>query len=290
MSEIILETKGLGCVYSKDTPYEHRALDDVNIQIEKGSFVALIGHTGSGKSSLIQHFNGLIKPSEGKVIIDGKDIWEDPKKIRDIRFKVGMVFQYPEHQLFEETVAKDIAFGPRNMGLSEEEIADRVNEAMEITGLSQEYSEKSPFELSGGQKRRVAIAGVIAMRPEILVLDEPTAGLDPMGKEKILGEIKNYHDRTGATIILVSHCMEDVAKYASHVLVMDHSKAAMYGKVRDIFSKADELISLGLDVPQISRVFTRLKKLGYNVPDSVLTVDEAAESVLSLMKGGSGNA
>lgn len=290
MPEYILETKELSCVYSVDTPYERRALDHVNLQIEKGSFVALIGHTGSGKSTLIQHFNGLLKPAEGQILINGKDIWEEPKKIRDVRFKVGMVFQYPEHQLFEETVAKDIAFGPKNMGLSETEISRRVQEAMEFTGLSKEYSEKSPFELSGGQKRRVAIAGVIAMRPEILVLDEPTAGLDPMGKEKILGEIKEYHEKTGATIILVSHCMEDVAKYASHVLVMDHAKAVMYGKVRDVFSKPDELIKLGLDVPQISRVFLELKNHGLPVLDSVLTVEEAAKSVLSMLKEGDGNA
>ena len=235
MAETIIKTENLSYVYSEGTPYEHRAIDNINIEIEKGSFVGLIGHTGSGKSTLIQHLNGLIKPTSGKIFVGGEDLWANPKDIRRFRFKVGLVFQYPEHQLFEETVRKDIAFGPKNMGLSEEEIEERVLEAAKHTGLTEDYLEKSPFELSGGEKRRVAIAGVLAMKPEVLILDEPTAGLDPKGREFILSEIKAYHENTGATVILVSHSMEDVARFASHVLIMNHSKAVMYGETREIF-------------------------------------------------------
>ncbi len=289
MSETIIKTEGLCYVYSKDTPYEHAALDNVDIDIEKGAFVGLIGHTGSGKSTLIQHLNGLLKPSSGRIYVGGEDIWENPKDIRRFRFKVGLVFQYPEHQLFEETVRKDIAFGPRNMGLSDEEVESRILEAARLTGLSEDYLEKSPFELSGGEKRRVAIAGVLAMRPEVLILDEPTAGLDPKGREHILAEIKAYHDRSGATVILVSHSMEDVARFASHVLIMDHGKAVMYGKTREIFSRVEELVAIGLEVPQISRVFAKLRADGVAVPESVLTVPEAKAAVLSLLgKGGEG--
>ncbi len=286
MADAIIRTENLSYVYSEGTPYEHRAIDNVNIEIEKGSFVGLIGHTGSGKSTLIQHLNGLIKPTSGKVFVDGEDIWEKPKEIRKIRFKVGLVFQYPEHQLFEETVRKDIAFGPKNMGLSDEEVEERVLEAAKHTGLTADYLEKSPFELSGGEKRRVAIAGVLAMKPEVLILDEPTAGLDPKGREFILSEIKAYHESTGATVILVSHSMEDVARFASHVLIMNHSKVAMYGKTREIFKRVDELCEIGLEVPQISRVFAKLREKGYNVPESVLTVSEAKEAVLDLLKKG----
>ena len=286
MSEPIIRTENLTYVYSKDTPFEHVALDHADLSIEKGSFVGIIGHTGSGKSTLIQHLNGLLTPTEGKVYIDGEDIWEKPKEIRKFRFKVGLVFQYPEHQLFEETVRKDIAFGPKNMGLSEDEIAGRVAEAMKLTGLSEDYLEKSPFELSGGEKRRVAIAGVLAMRPSVLILDEPTAGLDPKGRESILSEIKNYHERTGATVLLVSHSMEDVARFATHVLVMNNAKAALYGKTRDVFAKVDELTEMGLEVPQVSRVFAALREKGFAVPESVLTVSEAKDAVLSLLKGG----
>lgn len=291
MAEKIIKTEGLSYIYSAGTPYEHRAIDNVNIEIEKGSFVGLIGHTGSGKSTLIQHLNGLLKPSEGKIFIGGEDLWANPKDIRRFRFKVGLVFQYPEHQLFEETVRKDIAFGPKNMGLSEEEIEARVIEAAKLTGLTEDYLEKSPFELSGGEKRRVAIAGVLAMRPEVLILDEPTAGLDPKGREFILSEINNYHDRTGATVILVSHSMEDVARFASHVLIMNHSKVAMYGETREVFKRVEELCEIGLEVPQISRVFAKLRENGANVPESVLTVAEAKEAVLKLLKkGGEENA
>lgn len=286
MAETIIKTEGLGYIYSEGTPYEHRAIDNVNIEIEKGSFVGLIGHTGSGKSTLIQHLNGLLKPTAGKIFIGGEDLWANPKDIRRFRFKVGLVFQYPEHQLFEETVRKDIAFGPRNMGLSEEEIEARVIEAAKHTGLTADYLEKSPFELSGGEKRRVAIAGVLAMRPEVLILDEPTAGLDPKGREFILSEIKDYHEKTGATIILVSHSMEDVARFASHVLIMNHSRVAMFGKTRDVFKRVDELCEIGLEVPQISRVFAKLKEKGIDVPESVLTVAEAKEAMLKLLKKG----
>ena len=286
MADAIIRTENLSYVYSEGTPYEHRAIDNVNIEIEKGSFVGLIGHTGSGKSTLIQHLNGLIKPTSGKVFVDGEDIWEKPKEIRKFRFKVGLVFQYPEHQLFEETVRKDIAFGPKNMGLSDAEVEERVLEAAKHTGLTADYLEKSPFELSGGEKRRVAIAGVLAMKPEVLILDEPTAGLDPKGREFILSEIEAYHDSTGATVILVSHSMEDVARFASHVLIMNHSEVAMYGKTRDIFKRVDELCEIGLEVPQISRVFAKLREKGYNVPESVLTVSEAKEAVLNLLKKG----
>ena len=253
--------------------------------------MGLIGHTGSGKSTLIQHLNGLLKPTSGKIYIGGEDLWANPKDIRRFRFKVGLVFQYPEHQLFEETVRRDIAFGPKNMGLSEEEIEARVMEAAKHTGLTEEYLEKSPFELSGGEKRRVAIAGVLAMRPEVLILDEPTAGLDPKGREFILSEIKAYHENTGATVILVSHSMEDVARFASHVLIMNHSKAVMFGETREIFKRVDELCEIGLEVPQISRVFAKLRENGANVPESVLTVAEAKEAVLKLLKkGGEENA
>ena len=286
MSEPIIRTENLTYVYSKDTPFEHVALDHADLSIEKGSFVGIIGHTGSGKSTLIQHLNGLLTPTEGKVYIDGEDIWKNPKEIRKFRFKVGLVFQYPEHQLFEETVCKDIAFGPKNMGLSEEEIAARVAEAMKLTGLSEDYLEKSPFELSGGEKRRVAIAGVLAMRPSVLILDEPTAGLDPKGRESILSEIRNYHERTGATVLLVSHSMEDVARFATHVLVMDHAKAALFGTTREVFAEVEKLTEMGLEVPQISRVFAALRGKGFAVPESVLTVSEAKDAVLDLLKGG----
>lgn len=286
MAEPVIRTEDLTYIYSKDTPFEHVALDHANLSIEKGAFVGIIGHTGSGKSTLIQHLNGLLTPTEGKVYIDGEDIWKNPKEIRKFRFKVGLVFQYPEHQLFEETVRKDIAFGPKNMGLSEEEIAARVTEAMKLTGLSEDYLEKSPFELSGGEKRRVAIAGVLAMCPSVLILDEPTAGLDPKGRESILSEIKNYHERTGATVLLVSHSMEDVARFATHVLVMDHAKATLFGTTREVFAEVEKLTEMGLEVPQISRVFAALRKKGFAVPESVLTVSEAKDAVLNLLKGG----
>ena len=285
----ILETKNLTYTYGVGTPFEKTAVENVNLSVEKGAFVGVIGHTGSGKSTLIQMLNGLIRPTSGQVLLNGEDIWAKPKEIRRVRFQVGMVFQYPEYQLFEETVIKDIMFGPKNMGLSDEEIKLRVREAARLTGLSEDYLEKSPFELSGGEKRRVAIAGVLAMQPEVLILDEPTAGLDPKGREYILSEIKAYHEKRGATVILVSHSMEDVARFATHVLIMNRSKVAMYGKTREIFSRVDELVEMGLEVPQISRVFSKLRADGVDVPDSVLTVAEAKSTVLRLLGKGGGH-
>ena len=287
----ILEVKNLTHTYSGNSPFMNDAVSNLSLTIDEGEIIGIIGHTGSGKSTLVQHLNGLLKPTEGEVLFRNENIWENPKEIRKIRSKVGLVFQYPEYQLFEETVFKDIAFGPKNMGLSEEEIEKRVLDAARFTGLTEDYLEKSPFELSGGEKRRVAIAGVLAMEPEVLILDEPTAGLDPKGREHILSEIKAYHERRGATIILVSHSMEDVARFASHVLIMDHGKAAMYGKTREVFSRVDELVELGLEVPQISRVFARLRANGAAVPESVLTVSEAKDAVLALLgKGGEADA
>ena len=270
---------------------EQPLLTDVNFTVPGGKMYAIVGPSGSGKSTLVQHLNGLIAPTRGQVLFDGQDIFSSKETTRAVRFKVGLVFQYPEYQLFEESVEKDIAFGPKNMGLSEDEINKRVLEAARITGLSEEYLDKSPFELSGGEKRRVAIAGVLAMEPEVLILDEPTAGLDPKGRESILSEIKAYHDRSGATVILVSHSMEDVARFASHVLIMDHGKAAIYGKTREVFKRVEELVSLGLEVPQISRVFAMLREKGMAVPESVLTVPEAKTAVIKLLeKGGNGDA
>ena len=250
--------------------------------------IGVIGHTGSGKSTLIQHFNGLLRPTQGKIYVDGEDIWEKPKEIRRIRFKVGLVFQYPEYQLFEDTVYKDIAFGPRNMGLSEEEIDQRVREAALFVGLKPHQMEKSPFELSGGQKRRVAIAGVIAMNPEVLILDEPTAGLDPKGRDRILGQILAYHKEQKNTILLVSHSMEDVAKYTEKVLVMNHSRVAMFDQVEKVFSRSREIEAMGLAVPQVSRVFLSLSEKGWPVPSNIYTVEQAKNALEQVLSGGGG--
>ncbi len=282
----MIRTEQLSYTYSAGTPFQSTAIDDVNLSIEAGEFIGLIGHTGSGKSTLIQHLNGLIKPDSGKIYIGGEDIWAEPKKIRRFRFKVGLVFQYPEYQLFEETVQKDIAFGPRNMGLSENEIAERVVKAALAVGLGREYMEKSPFELSGGEKRRVAIAGVLAMEPQVLILDEPTAGLDPRGREKILGEIKTYHQQTGATIILVSHSMEDVARFASRVLIMDHGKLAADGPMSEVFTRSAMLDAMGLSAPQITRIFALLRERGLDVPADVFSVERARDVLLSLLEKG----
>lgn len=290
----IIKTEHLSHLYSAGTPFEKAAIEDVSVEIEPGEFIGVIGHTGSGKSTLIQHFNGLLQPTSGKIYVDGKDIWDEKNKknIRDVRFQVGLVFQYPEYQLFEETVYKDIAFGPGNMGLSKEEIHTRVMEAMDFVGLKGKYAEKSPFDLSGGQKRRVAIAGVIAMRPKVLILDEPTAGLDPKGRDKILGQIREYHQQTGSTILLVSHSMEDIAKYAEKVLVMNHAKVFDYDTVERVFSKNEELTRMGLSVPQVSKVFHQLRAAGYPVSENVYTVDQAEADILRLLKakGGAGRA
>ena len=282
----ILEVKNLTYIYSAGTPFEHKALDDISFSVERGEFIGIIGHTGSGKSTLMQQLNGLLKPTSGTVLLDGQDIWSDKKLTRQARFRVGLVFQYPEYQLFEETVYKDIAFGPKNMGLSPEEVDRRVREAAGFVGLTEQQLEVSPFDLSGGQKRRVAIAGVLAMDPKVLVLDEPTAGLDPRGRDTILGEIREYHEERKNTVLLVSHSMEDIAQYAKKVLVIAEGKPAMYDTVENIFSRVEELTAMGLAVPQISRVFAGLRAAGYQVPGNIYTVEGAAAAILNAVKGG----
>ena len=279
----ILSAKGVTHLYNKGTPSQSKAIYNINVDIEEGELVGIIGHTGSGKSTLVQHFNGLLKPENGQIIVDGKDIWKDKKSTREARFKVGLCFQYPEYQLFEETVYKDISFGPKNMGLKEEEIHKRVLLAAEYVGLKKELLEKSPFDLSGGEKRRAAIAGVIAMQPKVLILDEPTAGLDPKGRDRILEMIKSYRERTGSTVLLVSHSMEDVAKIATKVLVMNKGQVEMYGTVDEVYSHSVELRNIGLNVPQVSKIFEILKSNGMNL-GSAYTVEKATEIILS--KGG----
>ena len=276
-----IQTKGLTYRYGIGSPFEKTAVDHVDLEIESGSFVGIIGHTGSGKSTLIQHLNGLLKPTEGSILLDGKDIWAEKAQMRQVRFRVGLVFQYPEYQIFEETVAKDIAFGPRNMGLAEEEVQARVKETAAIVGLSDDILEQSPFLLSGGQKRRVAIAGVMAMRPEVLILDEPTAGLDPRGREEILEEIKAYRRQTGATILLVSHSMEDVARHAQQILVMNAGKVFCYGTVENVFRRSQELQAIGLAVPQITRVCNALRAKGIPLTEDIFTVEQAKEQLIA---------
>lgn len=285
----VLETENLTYIYGAGTPFQTTALDNVSVRIEAGELLAIIGHTGSGKSTLIQHFNGILSPTSGRVMLDGKDIWSDKKNIRSVRFRVGLCFQYPEYQLFEETVYKDIAFGPRNMGLGNTEIDERVREAAEYVGLKQIHLDASPFDLSGGEKRRAAIAGVIAMRPEILILDEPTAGLDPAGRDAILNLVKNYREQTGATVIVVSHSMEDVAQIATKVMVVHDARVAMYGTVEEVFSHAEELVQMGLNVPQITQVFSRLNHLGYPVPKNIYTVEQGRRTLLDLLGRGGSN-
>ncbi len=276
----ILETRNLTHIYGAGTPFERKALDNVNIKIQKGEILGVIGHTGSGKSTLIQHFNGLLKPMAGKVLLDGESIWDSKGKCkRETRFRVGLVFQYPEYQLFEETIAKDIAYGPANMQLSQAEIDVRVREAMDAVGLSPELAPQSPFALSGGQKRRVAIAGVIAMRPEVLVLDEPTAGLDPKGRDEILQLVKAYHDGSGATVLIVSHSMEDIAGISDRLLVMNRSRVLFCDPPREVFSHAEEVIEAGLDIPMITKVMLELKKRGIDIDTSVYTVSQAIEAI-----------
>ena len=282
--EAILETKKLSHIYSAGTPFERGALVDVDFTAYRGEYLGIIGHTGSGKSTLIQHLNGLLKPTSGQVLCQGKDIWSDPKTTRLTRFQVGLVFQYPEYQLFEETCYKDIAFGPRNMGLDEAEIDRRVHEAADFVGLDEALLQRSPFELSGGQKRRVAVAGVMAMKPRILVLDEPAAGLDPEGRDEILSEVKEYHKKTGTTVLLVSHSMEDIAKYADRVLVMSNKKIAMYDTVENVFARAPELLALGLSVPQVTKIFLKLREMGVDVPADVYTVPYAVKMILEAKK------
>lgn len=287
----VIKTEKLTYTYSVGTPFEKTAVDGVDLNIEEGEFVGIIGHTGSGKSTLIRHLNGLEKPTSGKVFIDGEDIWSKDVKIRDVRFKVGLVFQYPEYQIFEETVYKDIAFGPKNMGLPDEEIDRRIRETAELVGLHKENLDKSPFELSGGQKRRVAIAGVMAMEPKVLILDEPTAGLDPKGRDKILGQIKEYHRQKKSTVLLVSHSMEDVAKFADKILVMNKAKIFCYEDTPEVFKRAGELTKIGLSVPQITRVFNRLKQSGIDIRTDVYTTEFAKKTILEyLEKRGEGHA
>lgn len=286
----ILKVENLSYVYNQGLPDAMAAIKEISFEMEEKGFLGVIGPTGCGKSTLITHFNGLLRPTSGKIYIDGEDMWQNPKQIRRFRFITGLVFQYPEYQLFEETVAKDIAFGPRNMGLEEKEIQDRVNQAAEFVGLAPETLERSPFELSGGQKRRVAIAGVLAMRPRLLVLDEPAAGLDPEGRDTILASIKEYHRRTGTSVVLVSHSMEDVAKYADRVLVLKNGSVAMYDDTPAIFSKAQQLLDLGLSVPQITKIFLRLREMGLEIDTDVYTVKYGARALVDLVKGGGGNA
>ena len=278
MSEII-RVEHLKYVYNPGMPDETTALDDVSFSVGEGDFVGIIGSTGSGKSTLISHFNGLNRPTSGRILIDGKDMWEQGADLRAFRFQVGLVMQYPEYQLFEETCAKDIAYGPRNMGLDEAEIDRRVKEAAAFVGLSDELLQKSPFELSGGQKRRVAIAGVMAMHPRVLVLDEPAAGLDPKGRDTILSQIRDYHEKTGITVMLVSHSMEDIAKYANRVLVMSHAKLAMYDTVEKVFGHAQELLELGLSVPQVTQIFLKLRQMGLDIPTDVYTMPYAVKTI-----------
>lgn len=280
-----LKTQNLTYTYGEGTPFKITALDNVNIDIEKGEFIAIIGHTGSGKSTLVQHLNGLLKATKGEVLLDGKNIHENKQTLFDARFRVGLCFQYPEYQLFEETVYKDIAFGPTNMGLSKGEIDKRVRNAAKYVGIPDEMLLKSPFDLSGGEKRRVAIAGVISMEPEILILDEPTSGLDPMGREQILELIKNYREQTGKTVIIVSHSMDDVARFATKVIVMNDSKVEMTGTVDDVFEKATRLREIGLSVPQITEIFIKLREKGYNVSEKIYTVEQGYLELKKLFEG-----
>ena len=282
----LLEIQNLSHVYSEGTPFEHAAIRDLSLSVERGEFIGLIGHTGSGKSTLIQHLNGLLKPTSGKILYNGEDIWKDAKFTRQIRYHVGLVFQYPEYQLFEETVFRDIAFGPKNMGLSEAEIRARVLRAAGFVGISEAELEKSPFDLSGGQKRRVAIAGVIAMEPEVLVLDEPSASLDPRGREELLAHIRAYHKERGNTVVLVSHSMDEIAQNVDRIAVLSDAHVLMSGTPREVFARADELVAAGLDVPQVTRVAMALRAKGLPIDPAVYTVAELKAALLALRKGG----
>ena len=286
--EPILQIEHLTHTYSAGTPFQRSAVEDMNLSVMDGEFLGIIGHTGSGKSTLIQHLNGLLKPTSGRILLQGRDIWADPKKIRDVRFQVGLVFQYPEYQLFEETVYKDIAFGPRNMGLDEADIDRRVRSAAAFVGLTEAMLDKSPFELSGGQKRRVAIAGVIAMEPRVLVLDEPTAGLDPAGRENLMANIRDYHRNKGKTIILVSHSMDEIARNVDRILVLKNAHVLMQGTPAEVFARGEELLSAGLDVPQITRIAMELKRRGVDIDPAVYTVEALERQLLALRKGGAG--
>ena len=280
----MIEIKNLNYTYAPGTPFASAALKDVSLSIESGAFVGVIGHTGSGKSTLMQHMNGLIKPTSGAIILDGEDLTGDNVDFRAVRRRVGLVFQYPEYQLFEETVAKDIAFGPRQMGMTEDEIAQRVREAARLTGVKDDWMEKSPFELSGGQKRRVAIAGVIAMNPEVLILDEPAAGLDPVGREEMLALVSGIHKNGGVTVIMVSHSMDDVGRMCSRLFVLDHGKLAMQGTPAEVFARADELRSMGLDVPAAAQLAEKLRAAGWDMPEGIYRIEDVEAANRSNLK------
>ena len=284
--EEILRVENLTHTYGEGTPFRRSAVEDMSLSVYRGEFLGIIGHTGSGKSTMIQHLNGLLKPTSGHIYLDGKDIWAEPKKIRDVRFRVGLVFQYPEYQLFEETVYKDVAFGPGNMGLSKDEIDRRVRAAVRFAGLSEDVLDVSPFALSGGQKRRVAIAGVIAMEPEVLVLDEPTAGLDPRGRKELLENIQKFHQERGTTIVLVSHSMDEIARNVDRIVVLSDAHALMSGTPREVFAHGDELMKAGLDVPQVTRIAMALKARGLAIDPAVYTVEELKDALLALKRGG----
>jgi len=284
--ESILQIKNLTHTYGIGTPFQRSAVEDVSFDVREGEFLGIIGHTGSGKSTLIQHLNGLLKPTSGQILLNGKDIWAEPKKIRNVRFKVGLVFQYPEYQLFEETVYKDIAFGPSNMGKTGEELDRCVREAARLVGIRDDQLEKSPFELSGGQKRRVALAGVLAMEPDVLILDEPSAGLDPAGRDNLMENIRHYHENKKKTIILVSHSMDEIARNVDRILVLKGARILMDGTPAEVFSRAEELLSAGLDVPQVTRVAMALREKGLAIDPAVYTVEELERQLLALRKGG----
>lgn len=280
----ILETQNLSYIYSENTPFQVTAIEDINISIEEGEFIGIIGHTGSGKSTLVQQLNGILKPSSGKILYDGQDIHSSKEFTRSVRFNVGLCFQYPEYQLFENTVYDDIAFGPKNMGLSKEEIEQNVLEAAGFVGVKTDMLKKSPFDLSGGEKRRVAIAGVMAMKPKVLILDEPTAGLDPKGRKTVEGMIENYRQATKSTVIIVSHSMEDVARCASRVIVMNKGRVEMFDKVSKVFANIERLVEIGLDAPSITKIFLDLKNRGYDVRTDIYTLEKAKEELLRLLK------
>lgn len=286
----ILEVKNLTHTYDGNTPFMHDAVKGVSFSVEKGEIVGIIGHTGSGKSTLVQHLNGLLKPTDGEILFNNTNIWNNPKEIRKIRSKIGLVFQYPEYQLFEDTVCKDIAFGPKNMGLSDNEISDRVSEICDLVGIKHEYLDKSPFDLSGGEKRRVAIAGVMAMQPEIIVFDEPVAGLDPRGRADIIKMISNYRNKYNATVLIISHNMEDMALIADKLIVMNKGEMVLFDKTENVFKKYDFLKSIGLNVPIVTQVMLALKDKGIDIPDNIFTVDSAVDYLLNISKGGNSNA
>ncbi len=284
MNDVKLSLQNINYTYGAGTPYEAKALDNVSLDIKNGMITGIIGHTGSGKSTLVQLLNGLIKPDEGNVLLDGENIWENPKQISKIRYRVGLVMQYPEYQLFEETVENDIAFAPKNRGLSEEEVSRLVKDASRFAGVDEDWLQKSPFDLSGGQKRRVAIAGIMAMNPEVLVLDEPAAGLDPRGKKLILDGIKDYQKKTGASVVIVSHSMEDMARICDELVVMSGARVVMQGDIDTVFSESSHLTEIGLDVPQITKLMGKIKASGFDVNDGVYTVDKAYEELIKAFK------